>query len=270
MWLPPLELPPLAAEAQRSRLEEIASTPAVALLLERARAVQPGISLGRNNLGDIVEICHRLDGMPLALELAAGQFAMLSPAAIRERLQQRFRLPGSDSAGRPRRHQTLYALVDWSYGLLSAQEQRLLCWLGAFVQGWTIDAVEAFGDALRIDAQTLLELHSGLIFKSLVAVDPTLSPARYRLLETVREFALERLRQRGEEADARQHQTELRICRASVAKSIVGSCASPVEVETCSTGAIATFAVTWSRVTDSLWIVRNVVLERFGEGFVRV
>ena len=203
MWLPPLELPPLAAEAQRSRLEEIASTPAVALLLERARAVQPGISLSRNNLGDIVEICHRLDGMPLALELAAGQFAMLSPAAIRERLQQRFRLPGSDSAGRPRRHQTLYALVDWSYGLLSAQEQRLLCWLGAFVQGWTIDAAEAFGDALRIDAQTLLELHSGLIFKSLVAVDPTLSPARYRLLETVREFALERLRQRGEEADAR-------------------------------------------------------------------
>ena len=203
MWLPRLELPPSAAEAQQSPLEQIASAPAVVLLLERARAVQPAISLGRNNVGDIVEICHRLDGMPLALELVAGQFAMLSPGAIRERLQQRFRLPGSDSAGRPRRHQTLHALVDWSYGLLSTQEQRLLCWLGVFQQGWTIEAAEAFGGALRVDPQTLLELHSALIFKSLVVADPTLSPARYRLLETVREFALDRLHKRGEEADAR-------------------------------------------------------------------
>ncbi len=204
MWLPPMELPPPAAEAEHLPLDEIASTPAVALLLARASAVQPAIALGCNNVADIVEICRRLDGMPLALELAAAQFAMFSPAAIRERLQQRLTLLASDSAGREPRHRTMQALVEWSYGLLSAQEQRLLCWLGVFLQGWTIDAAEAFGSALNIDADGLLELHSGLILKSLVVVDPTLSPPRYRLLESVREYALQLLRARGEEADARR------------------------------------------------------------------
>jgi predicted ATPase/DNA-binding winged helix-turn-helix (wHTH) protein len=204
MWLPPMELPPPAAEAERLPVDEIASTPAVALLLARASAVQPAIALGRSNVIDIVEICRRLDGMPLALELAAAQFAMFSPAAIRERLQQRLTLLASDSAGREPRHRTMQALVEWSYGLLSAQEQRLLCWLGVFLQGWTIDAAEAFGSALNIHAGGLLELHSGLILKSLVVVDPTLSPPRYRLLESVRDYALQLLRARGEERDARR------------------------------------------------------------------
>ena len=204
MWLPPLELPPPAAEAERVPLDEIASTPAVALLLARASAVQPATSLGCNNVADIVEICRRLDGMPLALELAAAQFAMLSPAAIRERLRQRFSVLSSDSAGREPRHRTMQALVEWSYGLLSVQEQRLLCWLGVFLQGWTFDAAEAISSALGIDEDRLLELHSGLILKSLVVVDPTLSPPRYRLLETVREFALQLLTARGEDADARR------------------------------------------------------------------
>jgi predicted ATPase/DNA-binding winged helix-turn-helix (wHTH) protein len=203
MWLPPLDLPP-ANEVARLPLDEIASTPAVALLLARARAVQPAISLGHDNVADIVDICWRLDGMPLALELAAARFATLSAAAIRERLSQRFSLLASDSAGREPRHQTMRRLVEWSYGLLSAQEQRLLCWLGVFLQGWTIDAAEAIGSALDIGGSRLLELHSGLILKSLVVVDPTLSPPRYRLLETVREFVLQLLRARGEEAHARK------------------------------------------------------------------
>jgi non-specific serine/threonine protein kinase len=204
MWMPPLELPPPAAEAERVPLAEIASTPAVALLLARAGAVQPAFVLDSTNVADIVEICRRLDGMPLALELAAAQFAMLSPEAIRERLRQRFSVLASDSAGREPRHRTMQALVEWSYGLLSAQEQRLLCWLGVFLQGWTIDAAEAFGSALNFDSGELLQLHSGLILKSLVVVDPTLSPIRYRLLETVRDFALRLLRTRGEEAKARE------------------------------------------------------------------
>jgi non-specific serine/threonine protein kinase len=203
VWLPPLTLPPPAAEAVRASLDDIASTAAVALLLTRATAVQPATALNPNNVADIVEICRRLDGMPLALELAAAQFAMLSPAAIGERLQQRLGVLASGSAGREPRHQTLHALVDWSYGLLSAQEQRLLCWLGVFLQGWTIDAAEHFGRALGIDRDRLLELHAGLVLKSLVVVDPSLAPIRYRLLETVREFALDLLRARMEEADAR-------------------------------------------------------------------
>jgi non-specific serine/threonine protein kinase len=203
MWLPPLELPPSANEAERVPLDEIASTPSVALLLARAHAAQPAIALERNNVADIVEICRRLDGMPLALELAAAQFATLSPRNVRERLGEHFGLLASDSAGRERRHETMQALVEWSYGLLSSREQRLLCWLGVFLQGWTIDAVEALAHPLGIDGAGLLRVHSGLVFKSLVVVDPTLSPPRYRLLETVREFALQLLRARGEEAHAR-------------------------------------------------------------------
>jgi non-specific serine/threonine protein kinase len=201
VWLPPLELPP---DADRASLEEIASAAAVSLLLARAQAAQPAISLVRSNVSDIVEICRRLEGMPLALELAAAQFATLSPADVRERLGRHLSLLASDSAGREPRHQTMHALVEWSYGLLSGREQRLLSWLAVFLQGWTLDAAEAFADALKIDGAELLELHSALILKSLVVVDPTLSPTRYRLLEPVREFALQLLKARGEEADARR------------------------------------------------------------------
>jgi non-specific serine/threonine protein kinase len=204
LWLPPLALPPPAEEAQRMPLHEIAAIPAVELLLTRAAAVQPAIALNAKNVGDIVEICRQLDGMPLGLELAAAQFAMLSPAAIREHLQEQFGLLASVTAGREPRHRTLQALVDWSYGLLSSQEQRLLCWLGVFLQGWTVDAAEQFGDAMGVPRDPLLELHSGLILKSLVVADPTLSPPRYRLLETVRAFALQALRERTEESDARR------------------------------------------------------------------
>jgi non-specific serine/threonine protein kinase len=197
MWLPPLDLPPPPEEAERASLDAIASTPAVALLLARVRAVQPAISLGRDNVADIVEICRRLDGMPLALELAAARFAMLSPAAIRERLQQRFSLLASDSAGREPRHQTMRALVEWSYGLLSAQEQRLLSWLGVFLQGWTIEAAEAIRSTLGIDGARLLELHSDLSSSRWWS-----STRHCRRLGTVlpgrSRFALQLVRARGE------------------------------------------------------------------------
>lgn len=203
MWLQPLALPPPAGDALRAPLEEIAAIAAVELLLLRATEVQPSLVLTRCNVEDIVGICRRLDGMPLALELAAAQFAMLSAEAIHARLQQHFGLLPSTSAGREPRHQTLQALVDWTFSLLTTQEQRLLCWLGVFLQGWTASAAEHFGSVLGIDADRLLELHSGLILKSFLIVDPTLSPPRYRMLETVREFALHALRERREEAHAR-------------------------------------------------------------------
>jgi len=203
MWLPPLELPPAPGDAQHMSLDELAAVPAVALLLERARAAQPATDLRRSNAEDIVEICRRLDGMPLALELAAARFATLSPALIRERLSDHFSLLASDTAGRQRRHQTMQTLVEWSYGLLSPTEQRLLCWLAVFLQGWTIDAAESMADALGTNAGEILEVHSSLIFKSLVVIDPMLTPVRYRMLEPVREFALQCLRASGSEAQAR-------------------------------------------------------------------
>jgi predicted ATPase/DNA-binding winged helix-turn-helix (wHTH) protein len=203
MWLPPLALPPPVAEAAHLRYDQIASIPSVALLLARAGAVQPAITLAHDNVADVVEICRRLDGMPLAIELAAAQFATLSPTMVRERLGQRLNVLTSDSAGREPRHQTLQALVTWSYDLLSLQEQRLLCWLGVFVQGWTVEGAEAIGSALGFESERLLELHSALVLKSLVVIDPTLSPTRYRLLEPVREFALQLLKARGEESAVR-------------------------------------------------------------------
>ncbi len=206
--MPPLALPALPLASGDEGLVTVAGAPAVELLVTRACAVQPAFVLESGNARDIVEICQQLDGMPLALELAAAQFAFLSPGALVERLAQRFSLLVSDSAGRERRHRTLAALIDWSYALLSGREQELLCWLGVFQRGWTLDAAEYMGAAFGIDTASALELHSGLIAKSLVVVDPSLSPPRYRLLETVREFALQKLLGNGAERAARNAHLE--------------------------------------------------------------
>jgi non-specific serine/threonine protein kinase len=202
LYLQPLALPPAEA-VQQLTLDAIAATPAVQLLMTRATAVQPTIVLSADNVADVVAICRRLEGMPLALELAAAQLAMLSPATLRERLTERFALPASSSAGREPRHRTLQALVNWSFDLLSAPELRLLCWLGVFQQGWTLDAIEYLGTALGLGRDAAADLHARLIAKSLVVVEPLLTPTRYRLLETVREFALQRLQERGEVVAAR-------------------------------------------------------------------
>jgi predicted ATPase len=201
--LPPLAMPTRAWDGTEDSLAEIGSAPAVALLVTRARAVQPAFTLKPENVGTIVEICRRLDGMPLALELCAARFAMLAPAQVLDRLDQRFRFLVSDAAGRDRRHRTLLALLDWSFSLLSADEQRLLCWLGVFMQGLAIDAAEDFAAAMGREPEAIIDLLSGLVNKSLVVADPAMTPARYYLLETVRAFALERLVARGEERAAR-------------------------------------------------------------------
>jgi len=172
-------------------------------LLARARAVQPATRLTADNVEDLVEICHRVDGMPLALELAAAHLAVLAPSALRELLRERLSLLASDSSGREPRHRNLRALVEWSFGMLSPPERRVLSWLGVFHGGWTVDAIEDIAVSLGIDLDSMLRLHSGLILKSLVTVDPTLAPPRYRLLETVREAALQTLRDRGDDAAAR-------------------------------------------------------------------
>ena len=132
--------------------------------------------------------------MPLALELAAARFALLSPAEVLERLEQRFRFLVGNVAGRDLRHRNLIALLEWSFGLLSADEQRLLLWLGVFVQGWTVEAVIDLAAAFGDTPETVVDLLTGLANKSLVWVDQGISPPRYRLLESVREFSLEQLR----------------------------------------------------------------------------
>jgi non-specific serine/threonine protein kinase len=171
--------------------------------LARIQAVQPGFALTAANAPTIVEICERLDGMPLALELAAARFALLSPEQVLERLEHRFRFLASDLAGRDERHRNLMALLDWSYRLLSDEEQRFLAWLGVFVQGWTVDAATELASALGHGPEAAVDLLTGLVNKSLVTVDLSMTPPRYRLLESLREFALAQLAAIGDEQRAR-------------------------------------------------------------------
>lgn len=201
--MPPLRLPNIRRASSASELQEVAAAPAVSLLLTRIRDVQPEFVLNAASAPAIVDICERLDGMPLALELAAARFALLSPRQVLERLDERFRFLVSDVAGRDHRHRNLVALLEWSFGLLSPEEQRFLAWLGVYVQGWTVDAAIDMGSAFGSTPEAVVDLLTGLANKSLVSVDQSASPPRYRLLETVREFALEQLAKVGEERRAR-------------------------------------------------------------------
>jgi predicted ATPase/DNA-binding winged helix-turn-helix (wHTH) protein len=201
MQMPPLDLP--AVEPGAQSLEEITVVPAMQMLISRVRLAQPLFNLTAGNAGTLAQICIRLDGMPLALELAATRFALLSPDQVLERLNDRFRFLNSDMAGRDTRHRNLLALLDWSFTLLAAEEQRLLTWLSVFVQGWTVEATLDLAEPLGSDPECVVDLLSGLVRKSLVSVIAGLSPPRYRLLESVREYALEHLQRAGEEQLAR-------------------------------------------------------------------
>jgi predicted ATPase/DNA-binding winged helix-turn-helix (wHTH) protein len=201
--LPPLRLPAIRNPTDEAELLEVFSSPAVSLLLARIHDAQTDFKLTTDNAPAIVDICERLDGMPLALELAAARFALLSPDQVLERLEQRFRFLTSDSAGRDHRHRNLIALLEWSFGLLSPAEQRFLAWLGVFVQGWAVDAAIDLAAPFGSTPELVVDLLTGLVAKSLVVVDQSVSPPRYRLLESVREFALEQLRVLGDEPVAR-------------------------------------------------------------------
>ncbi len=202
MQMPPLDLPVVESGAGQS-LEQITAAPAMQMLISRVRLAQPLFDLTAAHARTLAEICIRLDGMPLALELAATRFALLSPEQVLERLKHRFRFLNSDVAGRDRRHRNLLALLDWSFSLLAAEEQRLLSWFSVFVQGWTVEAAVDLAAPLRSDPEAVVDLLTGLARKSLVSVIPGLTPPRYRLLESVREYALEHLQRAGEEPLAR-------------------------------------------------------------------
>jgi len=199
MRIPSLALP---AQGADSSLSEIEASPAVALLLARIKAIQPNFALNASNAVTLAEICRQLDGMPLALELAAARFSLLSAEQVLERLKDRFRFLASELAGRERRHRNLLLLLDWSFKLLSPQEQRLLTWLSVWVRGWTVETAIDLGAALGNSPESIVDLLSGLVNRSLVSADTALSPPRYRLLESVREFGRVRLRESDEDAQA--------------------------------------------------------------------
>lgn len=179
--------------------------PALALFEARARAVQPRFALNPANRAAVVDICRQLDGIPLAIELAAARCALLGVDGLRERLHDRFRLLTAGNRGAPRRQQTLRAAIEWSHALLSPDEQLVLRRLAIFHGGFGLDAAQQVAADPAHDEWAVLDTLGALVDKSLVIVDAG-EPPRYRLLESTRAFALEQLADAGElDTTARSH-----------------------------------------------------------------
>lgn len=174
------------------RVPPLTAEDAAELLRQRARAVNPKFVVTEDNRGWVDEVCRRLDAIPLALELAAARLGTLSVDQLAQRLDQRFRLLAGGVRGGLERHRTLQATVDWSYDLLSPPEQQLLCRLGTFVGGFTLEGADVLAPA-DFDAITVVEVMDQLVRKSLVIAEQDCAGVRYRLLETVRQYALDKL-----------------------------------------------------------------------------
>jgi predicted ATPase/DNA-binding XRE family transcriptional regulator len=200
--LPSLAVPPDSCRSSRDALRY----GAVPLFVERALAVDAGFSLSDGNAADVAEICRRLDGIPLAIELAAARVKVLAPRQIAERLDQRFRLlAGGDSGALPR-HQTMTALIDWSYDLLTRREQRFFESLSVFAGGCTLDAATAVCAIAGEDELDVIDLITSLVTKSLLVAELAGYEQRYRLLETSRQYARGKLMARDEQEQvARRH-----------------------------------------------------------------
>src|SRR6266403_1618819 len=196
-------VPPLALPDSRSvpSVQVLLQCPAVALFVQRATAAKPDFELNRENASAVTEICARLDGLPLAIELAAARVKVLSPSSMRTRLASRLQLLTGGSRDLPQRQQTLRAAMDWSYDLLSAAEQRLFRRLSVFVGGCTLEGAEAVcntKDDLDLD---LLNAMASMVDKSLAQqVELANGESRFAMLETIREYALEKLAASVEEA----------------------------------------------------------------------
>ncbi|HET7338872.1 MAG TPA: BTAD domain-containing putative transcriptional regulator [Candidatus Dormibacteraeota bacterium] len=200
------------------RVGPLAEHDGVSLFVERSAAAEVGFRMTEENAPVIAQICRRVEDIPLAIELAAGRSRMMSPAEILARLQESFSVLAGGSRSFEGRHETLSTAIDWSYWLLSDEEQRLLRSLSVFFGGFTLDAAEAvFGESER----PTLELLGQLIDKSLVAAQAMPdSSTRYVLLETVREYAHHKLRENDEHADA--HTRHARYFAALVDASRAG------------------------------------------------
>ena len=178
----------------------LSQSEAVRLFIDRAVTIQPHFRVTNRNAPAVAQICHRLDGIPLAIELAAARVKVLPVEQIASRLDDRFRLLTGGSRTALPRQQTLRALIDWSYDLLSEAERTLLRRLSVFAGGWTLEAAEAVCTGDGVDEYDVLELLTRLVDKSLVLPEEHDGEARYRLPETVRQYARDRLVEAGEAA----------------------------------------------------------------------
>ncbi|MFF5209701.1 ATP-binding protein [Streptosporangium sp. NPDC000396] len=220
-------LPVPNSDASRPSSGSVAHSDAVQLFVERAGAVLPGFALTEANRDAVERICRRLDGIPLGIELAAVRLRALSVEQLLARLDDRFRLLTAGSPAALPRQQTLRALIDWSYGLCTEQERLMWARVSVFADGLDLDAAEAVCSGDGVPREEVVDLVIGLIDKSvLIREDSPSSPSsvRYRLLETIRQYGRERLRELGQEAALLQrHRTYYRKLAAQAHAQRFGS-----------------------------------------------
>jgi predicted ATPase len=192
---------PLPQSDELQSFEALANNPSVALFAQRAAAVKPDFKVDRDNAAIIAQICARLDGLPLAIELAAARAKMLAPAGLLARMESRLGLLTTGARDLPERQQTLRNAIEWSFGLLSEAEQKLLCRIAVFWGGCTLEGAEAVGNTASDLGADVFDLVSSLVDKSLIQQRQERDEeARFRMLETIREYSLERLQESGEQA----------------------------------------------------------------------
>jgi predicted ATPase/DNA-binding CsgD family transcriptional regulator len=203
IWLvPPLGVPERGDHA----LARQEASEAVQLFVDRARSANHHFTVDDHNILAVVQVCQRLEGIPLGLELAAARVRMLSVEEIASRLDNHFELLTTGGRTSPTRHRTLGATVDWSYALLTDPERDMFEHLSVFAGGWTLEAAEAVcRPAVSSDPKNnVLEVLGRLVDKSLVVADQSATPTRYRMLEMLRQYGAERLRTRGSENEVRR------------------------------------------------------------------
>ena len=201
-------IPSLAVPSQSELLsaDEMSQYGAVQLFTDRATSADNRFTLSVESAPHVAEICRRLDGIPLAIELAAARVRALSPKQLAQKLDERFRVLTAGNRSALPRHQTMRALIDWSYDLLSDDERRLFRKLSIFAGGSTLETASAVWSDEAIDEIATLDLLSSLVDKSLVQTEPVVSETRYRLLESTRQYGHEKLTEAGEyDVVAREH-----------------------------------------------------------------
>ena len=213
-WVvPPLTLPNQESSSksanQKNVLKQVQDSESVQLFVERASSKNPDFTLTVDNCQSVAEICNRLDGMPLAIELAAAQVRSLSPQEIAQRLDQRLQFLTSGSRNAPLRQRTLMAAIDWSYTLLTTKEQEMLQRLSIFAGGASLEEAEVICVGGEIESVDVVETISHLVDKSLVTANRLeRGKTRYRLLETIREYALEKLAESQDKANVQNKHLE--------------------------------------------------------------
>jgi predicted ATPase/DNA-binding XRE family transcriptional regulator len=231
-----LVVPPLATPAAAEALDA-SLYPAVRLFVERVHNVAPEFTLDSDNAPIVADICRKLDGLPLALELAAARVHLLSPRALLQRLEHRLRLLSSGPVDLPERQRSLRGALDWSYDLLDPPERALFRRLAVFAGGWTLEAAEAVCSDAELNAHDVLQHLSVLVDNSLVRrLDHNADEPRFGMLETIREYALDRLTADAEEVDERNRHLGFYVALAEAAEhSLHGAaqadCADQVERE---------------------------------------